>query len=76
MDIAALSVVMKQAQVQQAVGVSVLKMAMDTAKQQGQDMAMILQSWLSLTWEEILICKDKTQESSFRRAVFCRWLSV
>lgn len=38
MDIAALSMVMSQAKAQTAVGVSVLKMAMDTGKQNAAQM--------------------------------------
>ncbi|MDD2587089.1 MAG: YjfB family protein, partial [Syntrophomonadaceae bacterium] len=44
MDIAALSMTMKQGQVQQAASVSVLKMAMDNARQNGEDFTRMIQS--------------------------------
>ena len=44
MDIAALSMTMKQGQVQQAASVSVLKMAMDNAPQNGEDFTRMIQS--------------------------------
>ncbi|MDD4549605.1 MAG: YjfB family protein [Syntrophomonadaceae bacterium] len=44
MDIAALSMTMKQGQVQQAASVSVLKMAMDNASQNGEDFTRMIQS--------------------------------
>lgn len=44
MDIAALSMTMKQGQVQQAASVSVLKMAMDNARQNGKDFTRMIQS--------------------------------
>ena len=42
MDIAALSVMMSQGQVQQQAGVSVMKLAMDTASTQGEMMTALL----------------------------------
>ena len=42
MDIAALSVMMNQGQVQQQAGVSVMKMAMNVASTQGQMMTALL----------------------------------
>jgi hypothetical protein len=44
MDIAALSVSMHQASVQQAAGISVLKMAMETAVNNGDSMNKLLES--------------------------------
>lgn len=42
MNIAALSTVMKQNSLSQAVGISLLKMANDQATQQGQDLAKMM----------------------------------
>ena len=42
MDIAALSVMMSQGQVQQQAGVSIMKLAMDTASTQGEMMTALL----------------------------------
>ena len=42
MDIAAMSVLMNQAKVQQQAGVSVMKLAMDTASTQGDLLASLL----------------------------------
>ena len=42
MDIAALSVMMSRGQVQQQAGVSVMKLAMDTASTQGEMMTALL----------------------------------
>lgn len=43
MDIAAMSIMLNQAKVQQAASVSVLKMAMDTGKVQINDMVQMVQ---------------------------------
>lgn len=43
MDIAAMSIMLNQAKVQQAASVSVLKMAMDTGKVQMNDMVQMVQ---------------------------------
>ncbi len=43
MDIPAMSIMLNQAKVQQQVGVSVMKMAMDRGKMQMNDMLQILQ---------------------------------
>lgn len=44
MDIAALSIVMSQAKVQQDAGVSLLRMAMQNASRNGEDFAQMLES--------------------------------
>ncbi|QSF43816.1 YjfB family protein [Paenibacillus tianjinensis] len=43
MDIAALSIAMRQASLQQAVGLQVMSIAKNTAELQGQNMAQMLQ---------------------------------
>lgn len=54
MDIAAMSIGMSQAKVQHEVGVSVLKMAMDTAQGNASDMAKIMDE-LTMNMESVTL---------------------